>query len=220
MADLKPSKHGRDHCPGGEDPIPASCLGGGSFFRAYWLRYTGSPRTAEITGIGTTNTQARYDWWETSDASVFEARKVTDNPDPVIGTDLAWSVWLKKPGFYTITMGMLLNDLVTDHKQEWNDSDLPFGYSDGVYGGSTQGYNLTGFKVSTITRVYPLPNPSGGPPDPDVPGNWWPRFDLDAHVNGYVTVASRNVTGTNDNELRYTFLEILFQGFPLPLPAA
>lgn len=35
MADLKPSKHGRDHCPGGEDPIPCWPTGGGIDSIAY-----------------------------------------------------------------------------------------------------------------------------------------------------------------------------------------
>lgn len=211
MADLKPSKHGRDHCPGGEDPIPASCFGGGSYFRAYLMRYTGSPQTAMITGIGTTNTQARYDWWETSDTTVFEPRKTADGADPVMSTDMAWSVWLKQAGHYTITMGMKLTDLVTDYKQEWNDSDTPFGHPDGAYSGSSQGYNAVGFMVDTITRIYPLPNYGGDPPN-----TFWPNFALSAHVNGYVTVGSRNVTGISDNELDLAFLEILFQPFTIP----
>ncbi len=192
-------------------PAPKVAEGSTSYFRAYWMRYTGSPLITDITGIGTTNIQTRYDWWETSDATVFEARKTADGPDPVMSTDMAWSVWLKKAGFYTITMGMYLNDDVTDHKQEWNDSDAPFGLEDGVYQGSSQGYNAVGFMVSTITRVYPLPNYGGDPPN-----TFWPNFTGGEHVNGYVTVGSRNVTGISDNELQYAYLEILWTGFTIP----
>ncbi|MDQ3671685.1 MAG: hypothetical protein M3364_04500 [Actinomycetota bacterium] len=201
--------HGADHCPGGPDPIP--CLGGGAYFRAYLMRYIGSPQPTAIGGVGTTNVQARYDWWETSDPSVFEPRKTADAPDPVMSTDLAWSVWLKQPGAYTITMGMRLNDLVTDYKQEWNDSDAPFGYPDGAYSGSSQGYNAVGFMVDTITRIYPLPDYVGDPPNA-----FWPNFGGGGHVNGYVTIGARNVSGISDNELELAFLEILFQPFTIP----
>ncbi len=175
------------------------------------MRYTGSPETAEITGIGTTNTQVRFDWWETSDTTVFSPRKSSDNPDPVMSTDMCWSVWLQKAGHYTIGMGIQLNDKVNDWRLDWNDSDTPFGRAEGNYGGSTDGYNLVGFLHTTLTRIYPLPQYGTDPPS-----TYWPDFPGSAHVNGYVTLGTRNFSGLNDNELRMAWLEILWTGFTIP----
>lgn len=208
------SYHGWTHAPkaqGGTDPIPPA--GGPSFFRAYFMRYTGSPQTTAFTGIGTTNIQVRYDWWETSDSTVFEPRAYIgfSNP-PVMSTDLVGSVRLYQPGHYTIAMGMLLNDTVNDHKQEWNDSDSPFGYPDGVYGGGTSDYNVEGFLIQTITRIYPLPDYVGDPPNA-----YWPTtLGSGGFVTGSVTVGSRNTSGLSDNELELAFLEILFTPFTIP----
>lgn len=212
--------HGRDHCPGGPDPIP--CLGAdGAFFRAYLMRYPGSPQAAAISGIGTTNVQLRYDWWENSDPDVFEPRAYTggSNP-PVMSTDLLGSVRLYQPGHYTICVGALFDDQYYGHKLEWNDSDAPFGFAEsGVGGGDSETrpssgvYNIVGIAVQTLTRIYPLPDYDGDPPNV-----YWPADlgDGSAFVEGYVTAGSHNISGASDNSIGLAFLEILFKPFTIP----
>lgn len=182
-----------------------------AYFRAYLMRYAGSPQTGVIAGVGTTNVQARYDWWEYDDATVFEPRGPSDAPAPVMSTDLMWSVWLKKAGHYDITMGMLLNDEVMGYKQEWNDSDAPFGFAETEMGGGERHpdgglnpiYNGIGWLMSSFSVIYPIPEYQGDPPNV-----FWPNFGLGAHVNGYVTVGTLNSTKSSDNELEAAKLEI------------
>lgn len=189
-----------------------------SHFRAYLMRYSGSPQSTALGGIGSTNTQVRYDWWENGDPSVFEPRAFTGSSNPVVlSTDLVGSVRLKQPGHYTITMAMVLFDSTYGHKQEWNDSDDEFGFAETAMGGGDRSpahltsppgdlYNAVGWLTQTITVIYPLPAYGGDPPD-----TYWPETLGDGgFVTGFVTVGSLNQTGSNDNELEYAKLEILY----------
>lgn len=211
--------HGPDHCPGGPDPIP--CLEA-SFFRAYLMRYTGSPQSTPLTGIGTTNVQMRYDWWENGDESVFEPRAfgAGANP-PVMSTDLLGSIRLYKRGHYTITMAMVLDDDVYGHKQEWNDGDAEFGFAETAMGGGDREpaqptgdiYNAVGWLTQTITIVYPMPAYLNDPPD-----TYWPTNlgDGASFVSGTITVGSLNVSGLSNNSVNFAKLEILFRSLTIP----
>jgi hypothetical protein len=180
------------------------------FFRAYHMRYSGSPLTTAITGVGLTNVAVRWDWWQLSDDTIFEPRAYSGYSDPVVmSTDLVGSVRLLQPGHYTITVGFRFQDDVTDWRFDWTDSDNPWGYDEGNYGGSTQGYNSVGWNVATITRIYPLPEYGSDPPD-----DYWPATGF---VEGSVQVATRNASGSSDNELNYSFLEILY--LPVTIPS-
>ena len=146
----KPDKHGRDHCPGGEDPIPCLMI---QTFRA-------SLDTPSITGI--TGTMKNVDWnaWQNGDESVFEPRKTTGAADPVEGVDLARVIRCKKPGRYTFTVGLHFSSPVFDsYVLSLNDSDATYGYADQHVGGKMSGtINTQGFFQSTFSRIYPMIN--------------------------------------------------------------
>lgn len=84
----KPDKHGRDHCPGGEDPIP--CLGGTPVFHAY------QDSTFQSIPDGAT-TVLLFDTWTISDESVYDVTLVGSQTS---GAELF------KAGVYTFTCCM------------------------------------------------------------------------------------------------------------------
>ena len=181
-----------------------------AFFRAYLMQYSGSPG-ADITGIGTTNKTVFYDWWQNSDTAIFEPRGSGDSANPVMSTDLVEYVRLKAAGAYSITLGMKLADTVNDWKLEWNDSDAPFGYEEGNYGGGTLSYNAVGWLVWSMSLIYPFPDYGNDPPD-----TYWPDFGSGNFALGYVTAGSRNVSGLSDNVLQLAFLNIVYTQFTIP----
>lgn len=205
-------------------PPPISARPSCSYFRAYFLQYSGSPQATNQTGIGSTNQTVIYDWWETNDPFVFEPLGPAQMNDPVMSTDMLWSVLLKQMGHYTITMGAYLLNDTWGHKQEWNDDDNPFGLADSVVGGGDREpanpagdiYNLVGFYAQTLTRIYPLPEYGTDPPTDYWPDDMGPG-GTDS-VEGFVTIGTLNPSGASDNELIRAYLEILFQSIVLPPP--
>jgi hypothetical protein len=206
MSVQKPAKHGRDHCIGGEDPIP--CLGV-QFFRAVYSDATG------ITGIGGTNKNLDWLWWQNGAPSIFEPRKTNGDPDPVNGTDLARYIRLKVPGRYTFSIGVRPEDAFNGFKISLNESpeDDPFGYAEDHYAGLNDGtYNTSGWLAWTFSRIYPMLDPFASDAANELVQ--WPDFAGGGFVGAYFTMAADLASGTT--EVRHAFLDIGYEPVTFP----
>lgn len=194
MSVTKPAKHGRDHCPGGEDPIPCYSI---SMFRA-------SRSVTTISGITATSQNIDWDRWENGDPNIFTPRKTTGGADPIEGTDLVRSIRLLKPGRYTFTVGLHWQTGTGDidgYALALNDDDATYGYPDQHFEGPVKTYNSRGFGTSTFTRVYPLI---------DLGSNVvWPDFSTGNFVPAYWTIA---VIAAASRTIDLATLEIHYEG--------
>jgi hypothetical protein len=107
---VKPALHGRDHCPGGTDPIP--CGQYPIVFRAAIQFPPGLDPEADRThyGSGDGGDNVYFDTWDTTfDTSVYDISD-WDFVDPITGLDSIAGVSLKAPGVYSMTASIELDD--------------------------------------------------------------------------------------------------------------
>lgn len=138
---LKPAIHGRDHCPGGADPIP--CLPLPKVFRAVqWNEETNT------SSLGTMD-QLFFDYYSNPDDTVFEVE--TDVNGNLV------SVYVATPGFVVCTLDLYwpvsfdssVAGIINDSEQVFPPSGQEFtrklrdGYNEGMT------YSVT------LTRHYP-----------------------------------------------------------------
>lgn len=147
----KPDKHGRDHCPGGEDPIPCLSI---YIFRAY-------RRDTSVTVAGATSIVVDWDYWENGAEGVFAPLDVT--LDPADPDEVIRRVELNvedNPGRYTFFFGAVPSSNITGTTLlTMHDGDDLFGFPDGAYHGAFSGGLEPAFMVLNISRVYPMFDP-------------------------------------------------------------
>lgn len=166
---VKPALHGRDHCPGGTDPIP--CLGG-SVFRA--LHYNDDVGD-DITVGGATNVDITYNYWNDADYNPSIFRPETSlGGTPTLGTHNVQRVELLASGFYIISWGLNWSSPHTGLTQmSIHDDDVTFGRPDTVVHGGNGAFNTSGYLVQTMARYYLLLDPFDS-------GSWIPGIQTDA----------------------------------------
>lgn len=103
---LKPAKHGRDHCPGGEDPIP--CLSVPAMFRA---RRKTTFQTLSSTGA---ETDLEWNYWEITDTAVFAAYD-SGGTQKTTATDTIRSVRLLVPALVVMSGCISVQTLAGGH---------------------------------------------------------------------------------------------------------
>lgn len=166
---VKPALHGRDHCPGGTDPIP--CLGANVFRALHFNDAVGD----DITVGGTTNVDVTYNWWNDADydRTIFEPGPAT----PVLGTNNVQQVGLLKSGLYVISWGVNFTATVAGAVQmSIHDDDIIFGRPDTVIHASQSGFSTIGYLTQTMARKYLLSDPFDS-------GLWEPHIQTDVAQN-------------------------------------
>lgn len=194
---LYPALHGRQHCPGGEDPIP--CLGV-QYFRAYLFD--------DMTGVATTMQDVTWDEdWENGAPSVFTPRTAA-GATATQGVDGVRFVDLNVPGRYTFTAGLYFsasfNGSVGIMLQDQNPVlSTPYIVVHGPHTydfGGAAALQLQGYYLFNYSRVYPLLDPFNS-------GDQLP-------VSTYFQVGQNSGSGKTISE---GFLEIQYE--PVVFPA-
>lgn len=183
---LKPAIHGRDHCPGGADPIP--CLGSVCLRALY--HPTGGAAVATLT-----ETIILFDTWENEATSVFG--------ETLSGGDLQ-KVSLLQQGIYTVTVQTQWETAFTSRVENLvlDDSSASAaslvrgnmsGHAPVSEGGSQFVYPVT----STFTRKWPLLGVTDG--------------DVIAGAYGRLLVKILQDSGS-DKDVEAVSLDIVFHG--------
>lgn len=142
----KPDKHGRDHCPGGEDPIP--CLGP-TCLRA--LRDYGTG----LVVASASETPVTFDQWENENSSIFG--------ETLFSGDLQ-KVSFKAQGVYTVTITAMWEaqfDGVTEIcylDDSATTGNWPFGQTGnmGQFGSGRAADSFNYPVTLSVTKKYPL----------------------------------------------------------------
>lgn len=146
--------HGRDHCPGGTDPIP--CFPIPAWFRA-------ARDTTVTRNSGGSQTIIDWLYWESSDTTVFtplDATLVEADPGETVRR-----VQLNEPGWYSIHFGAVA-DVNANGSVElaMHDGDDTWGFPDSVNHAVQTAYGSS-FLAFHISRIYPIFDPFGGTND-------------------------------------------------------
>lgn len=155
MDAVQPAMHGRDHCPGGTDPIP--CFPAIQIFRAANNQTTTVPGTSRIT--------VDFEEWQVSaPASVPVAFTPLDTAlvaaDP---GDVVRRVQLELEGRYTFLFGAVRGSAISGTLEiAMHDGDDTWGFPDCVYHGDEDGGLGIGFATLSLSRIYPIYDPFGG----------------------------------------------------------
>lgn len=158
-----------------------------------------------ILTVSTSHVAINWDWWFNGDAAVFEPRKITNDANPVLGTDLMRYVRLLQPGRYIHTMQFQFTSTTTDAYQiALNDlPEDPWGAKESLFAGP---YFDAGWISYNLIRTYPEIDPF------DSPISYWPNFESGGYVGSYWTIRKQ----TNNSSLRYARMEISFDAATAP----
>jgi|SoiMethySBSTD1v2_1073268.scaffolds.fasta_scaffold666037_2 hypothetical protein len=155
MADaIYPALHGRQHCPGGEDPIPC-------FPVPAWFRGVCDVNVVRTSG----GSQTTVDWpeWDCSDIEVFtplDASLATADPGETVRR-----VQLNAAGWYSIYFGALPTATASGPIElAMHDGDDTWGFPDQVIHSSHTSF-ADGFLTFQLNRIYPIFDPFGGTND-------------------------------------------------------
>ena len=159
----KPPMHGRDHCPGGADPIP--CFG--AYFRGIW----------DHTIDDLTGTSRDVDWgplefgvgpftpgWEIGGApGVFQVRDATGSTT-VTDTERVRHIDVLRPGIVTVTWGLrfsLTGDAVNGDVYSFftKINDTVNDYTMHQTFAAPSGVQSTGWITTSFQRVIPVMDP-------------------------------------------------------------